>query len=180
MYILEWSKETSTYILCFNVIWPPWWRHQMETFSALLAIWAGNSPVPVNSPHKGQWRGTLMFSLICARMNCWANNREADDLRRHRTHYDVIVMITMFTHRSICKMAYILPTTFSNAFSWLKISKLQIKFHWNLFFRCPINNNVQLIITEHYFLLWFGERPSSAQMITKFCDAKGHRYTTTS
>ena len=24
----------------------PWWRHQMETFSALLAIWAGDSPVP--------------------------------------------------------------------------------------------------------------------------------------
>ena len=24
----------------------PWWRHQMETFSALLAICAGNSPVP--------------------------------------------------------------------------------------------------------------------------------------
>ena len=23
-----------------------WWRHQMETFSALLAICAGNSPVP--------------------------------------------------------------------------------------------------------------------------------------
>ena len=38
-----------------------WWRHQMETFSALLALCAGNSPVPVNSPHKGQWRGALMF-----------------------------------------------------------------------------------------------------------------------
>ena len=38
-----------------------WWRHQMWTFSALLAICAGNSPVPVNSPHKGQWRGALMF-----------------------------------------------------------------------------------------------------------------------
>ena len=24
----------------------PWWRHQMEKFSALLAICAGNSPVP--------------------------------------------------------------------------------------------------------------------------------------
>ena len=24
----------------------PWWRHQMETFSALLALCAGNSPVP--------------------------------------------------------------------------------------------------------------------------------------
>ena len=69
-----------------------WWRHQMETFSALLAICAGNSPVPVNSPHKGQWRGALMFSLICARINDWVNNREAGDLRRYRGHYDVIVM----------------------------------------------------------------------------------------
>ena len=43
-----------------------WWRHQMKTFSALLAFCAGNSPVPVNSPHKGHWRGALMFSLICA------------------------------------------------------------------------------------------------------------------
>ena len=47
---------------------------------------------PVNSPHKGQWRGTLMFSLICARINCWVNNREDGDLRRHHAHYDVIVM----------------------------------------------------------------------------------------
>ena len=38
-----------------------WWRHQMETFFALLALCAGNSPVPVNSPHKGQWRRALMF-----------------------------------------------------------------------------------------------------------------------
>ena len=70
----------------------PWWRHQMETFSALLALCAGNSPVPVNSPHKNQWRGALMFSLICTRINDWVNNREAGDLRRHRGNYDVIVM----------------------------------------------------------------------------------------
>ena len=69
-----------------------WWRHQMETFSALLALCAGNSPVPVNSPHKGQWRGALMFTLICARINDWVNTREAGDLRRHLDHYDVIVM----------------------------------------------------------------------------------------
>ena len=48
---------------------------------------------PVNSPHKGQWRGALMFSLICAWMNGWVNNREAGDLRRRRGHYDVGVMI---------------------------------------------------------------------------------------
>ena len=70
----------------------PWWRHQIEQFSALLALCAGNSPVPVNSPHKGQWRGALMFSFICAWINDWVNNREAGDLRRHRGHYDVNVM----------------------------------------------------------------------------------------
>ena len=64
------------------------WRHQMETFSALQVICAGNSP-PVNSTHKGQWR---VFSLICTWINGWVNNREAGDLRRHRPHYDVIVM----------------------------------------------------------------------------------------
>ena len=47
---------------------------------------------PVNSPRKGQWRGALMFSLICAWIKGWANNREASDLRRDRTHCDVIVM----------------------------------------------------------------------------------------
>ena len=47
----------------------------------------------VNSPHKSQWRGALTFSLICAWINGWVNNREAGDLRRHRALYDVIVMI---------------------------------------------------------------------------------------
>ena len=70
-----------------------WWRHQMATFSALLALCAGNSPVPVNSLHKGQWRGALMFSLICVWINGWVNNREAGDLSRHRGHYDVIIII---------------------------------------------------------------------------------------
>ena len=46
---------------------------------------------PVNSPHKGHWRRTLMFSLICAWTNGWVNNRYADDLRRHRPHCDVIL-----------------------------------------------------------------------------------------
>ena len=48
---------------------------------------------PVNSPHKGQWRGALMFSLICAWIDGWVNNHEAGDLKRHRAHYDVTVML---------------------------------------------------------------------------------------
>ena len=34
---------------------------------------------PVNSLHKGRWRGALMFSLICAWINGWVNNCEAGD-----------------------------------------------------------------------------------------------------
>ena len=77
-----------------------WWRHQMETFSVLLALCAGNSPVTVISPRKGQWRGAFMLSLICTWMNGWVNNREAGDLRRQHAHHDVTVMLSSRTHTS--------------------------------------------------------------------------------
>ena len=77
-----------------------WWRHKMETFSALLALCARNSPGPVNYSHNGQWRGPLMFSLICVWINDWVNNREAGDLKHHRGHYDVSVM-TYWTHDDV-------------------------------------------------------------------------------
>ena len=48
---------------------------------------------PVNSPHKGWWRKALIFSLICAWINGWVNNREAGYLRRHRVRHGVTVMI---------------------------------------------------------------------------------------
>ena len=48
---------------------------------------------PVKSPHKGQWRGALMFSVICVWINDWVNNHEAGDLRRYCAHYDVTVMV---------------------------------------------------------------------------------------
>ena len=73
-------------------VWRPCWRHQMETFSGLLAICAGNSTVPVNSPRKGPWRGALTFSFVSAWINGWVNNGEAGDLRSKRAHYDIIVM----------------------------------------------------------------------------------------
>ena len=65
-----------------------WWRHQMETFSALLALCAGNWPVTGEFP--SQRPVTRRFSLICAGTNGCANNRDAGDLRRHRAHYDVV------------------------------------------------------------------------------------------
>ena len=65
------------------------WKHFPRYWSFVRGIHRS----PVNSPHKGQWRGALIFILICARINGWVNNREAGDLRRYRTHYDVIVML---------------------------------------------------------------------------------------
>ena len=66
------------------------WKHLPRYWPFVRAIHRS----PVNSPHKGQWRGTLMFSLICAWITGEVNNREAGDLRRYHAHYDVIVMGT--------------------------------------------------------------------------------------
>ena len=55
----------------------------------------------VNSPHKGQWRGALMFSSICAWIIGWVNNREAGDLGCHHAHYDVTVMSNIKPNWSI-------------------------------------------------------------------------------
>ena len=76
--------------------------------------------LPMDSPHKGQWRGALMFSLICAWTKRWANNRDARALRRHRAHCDVTVMRSYFavqwldfmhwrrvTHRCVGKLTSI-------------------------------------------------------------------------
>ena len=65
------------------------WKHFPRNWPFVRGIHRS----PVNSPHKGQRRGALMFSLICVWINKWVNNREAGDSRRYRARYDVIVMI---------------------------------------------------------------------------------------
>ena len=65
----------------------------METFSALLALCAGNSPITGEFPAQSPVTRSFDVSLICAWINDWVNNCEAGDLRHHRTHYDVILMI---------------------------------------------------------------------------------------
>ena len=76
---------------CVHKFWISWhddvikWKHFPRN-------WPFVREAPVNSPHKGQWHGALMFTLISAQINGWVNNRDADDLRRNRAHYDVIVL----------------------------------------------------------------------------------------
>ena len=85
------------------------WKHFPHNWPFVRGI--HRSPVK-NSPHKGQWRRALMFSWICVWKNRWVNNHEADDLKRHRTHYDVIV-----TKRKLF-LCICHPSQPSSTFSW--------------------------------------------------------------
>ena len=69
------------------------WKHFLRYWPFVREIHRS----PVNSPHKGQKRGALMFSLICAWINGWVNNREAANLTRHCAHYGVIIMLMHWT-----------------------------------------------------------------------------------
>ena len=94
-------------------------NHNTRTFFFNLTRWRHwrywpfvrriNRP-PVNSPHKCQWRGALIFSLICAYKNLWINNLDAGHLRRHCAHYDVNVM-NLCIYPVLCpKLTLIQPT----------------------------------------------------------------------
>ena len=56
----------------------------------------------LNSHHKGQWRRALMFYMICALTNSLLNSRDAGDLRRHCTHYDVTIMWSPHPDSGVC------------------------------------------------------------------------------
>ena len=64
------------------------WKH----FPRYWPFVRGIHRSPVNSPHKDQWGGALMFSLVCAWINGWVNNRDAGDLKRHCAPYEPMVM----------------------------------------------------------------------------------------
>ena len=65
------------------------WKHFSRYWSFVWGIQRSS----VNSPYKDQWRTALMFSLIHAWTSGWVNNRDDDDLGRHRTHYDVTLIL---------------------------------------------------------------------------------------
>ena len=95
---------TRSFPIHLIVIYPPIPHDDVIKWKYFLRYWPfvwGIHRSPVNSPHKGQWRGALMFSLICAWINGWVNNRESADLRRHGAHYDVIVMCSVFFSEAV-------------------------------------------------------------------------------
>ena len=116
---------------------------------------------PVNSPHKGQWRGALMFSLICVWINGWVNNREAGDLRRYRAHYDVIGICSA-DRRKRYPLIFATNEEKNNStnLSWEeKAGKLQTIFHWRLF--CGV-----WFMRSHDWFRWrFGSEQAASHYI---------------
>ena len=88
--------HTSTKLQCKLIPHPRYFLHddiiKWKHFPRYRPFVRGVHWSPVNSPHKGRWRGALMFSLICTWINSLVHRREAGDLRRQCVHCDVIVM----------------------------------------------------------------------------------------
>ena len=118
------------------------WKH----FPCYWPFVRGIHRSPVNSPHKGQWRGALMFSLICAWINAWVNNHEAGDLRRHHAHYNVTVMVNLM-------FADALETQ-----SWYWICRINGSFfhtkRYQLTLLLPLS--ISSVGVLSLFILWFG------------------------
>ena len=51
---------------------------------------------------------------------------------------EMITGYTSLTHWGRDKMAAIIQTTLSNAFSWMKMLEFRLKFHWSLFLRVQL------------------------------------------
>ena len=79
-----------------------WWRHQMETFSALLALWAGNSPVTGEFPSQRASDANSCCFLWYAN---WVNDRGTGDLWRHSAHYCVTIMYRIKNNVKILNFA---------------------------------------------------------------------------
>ena len=134
---LYWLRDQTTYIVLQPLTYWGWNHIMMTSWKHLPRYWPfvrGIHRSPVNSPHKGQWREALMFSLICVWTNSWVNKEDAGDLRRHRAHYDVIVV-----------MVAILQTLFSIAFYGETIVYIFVQIIYIIF------PTVQLTIRQHWF-----------------------------
>ena len=134
---LSLQGDKSAVVIAFT-----WWRHQMETFSALLAIFTGEFPA--------QRPGTpaLMFSLIYAWINGWVNNHQAGDLRRNCAHYEVTVMVTQACIHFVQRLPRSRPAYISNI--WF--IEIWCLWFWNKITEAPI---IYLWIQYYYSVIYF-------------------------
>ena len=124
-------------------------KHQSSTSHD---IWEGNSPMYVDSTHKGPAIRSIVLSNLSF-IDTWSC---CDTNRSHITSStiskciywffsNIDFQLRLFTHWGRDKTAAISKTTFSNVFSWMKIYEFRSRFHWSLFLR------FELTISQHWF-----------------------------
>ena len=136
----------------------------MKRFPRYWPFVRGIHRPPVNSPHKGQWRGALMFSMICGRINGWVNNGEAGDLRRSLAHYDVIVMTYVliwlgYNLHGVCMHCVIILLSPGRCVCYLEC--VNFKHNWGIhilseLFPWDTARGILRIVSQHQFRRWLG------------------------
>ena len=127
-----------------------WWRHQMETFSALRGIQRppvrGIQRSPVNSSHKGQWRGALMFSLISAWINRWVNSNELYKKFTpiHKSNH-ILGRLEWITSDTLCEKLLLIPY-WINEIIYTKQDKIS-----DYFIVCCIHDHVEMTVVAHWW-----------------------------
>ena len=66
------------------------------------------------------------------------------------------------THCNRDKMAVIFQAAFSNAFSWMKMYKLPLRFHWSLFQR------IRLTMFPHWLIEWLGAGQATSRYLIQW------------
>ena len=117
------------------------WRHQWKHFQRYWPFVRGIHRSPVNSPYKGQWRGALMFSLICTRINGWVNNGEAGDLRRK--HYYVTLMYFSYRESDILIETNLMATSLPYILNLIDTNS-RASFDTTDWLECVVNNTLHI------------------------------------
>ena len=121
--------------------------------SALLALWAGNSPATGEGETKASADAELWCFLWSASwINVWVNNCEAGDLRRHRAHYDVTVIQISSVDRGRCG---VISSSFLYSYKLLFMDTTTLNKTFDIF-PCMASyvEMYMLINTSHHSQTW--------------------------
>ena len=122
---------------------------------------------PVNSPHKGQWRGALIFSLLCASINSWVNNRKVGDLWRHIKDRHVEYLLNIAFGRIIASgnkpipepmLTQIYPQVVLHSHSDLKDNHNLMMMGWQLYGNLISYRTTQQHCSLEWNMRWYNLR----------------------
>ena len=135
-----WFRIWHGMALCFSVAR---WRH--ITWYNSVDIGSGNcllldstDPLPEKQQQQEQQQQKTKLSDACPL--CWVEQ----------------------THWGRDKMAAISQTTFSDAFSWMKMYEFRLRFHWSLF------SGIELTISQHWFRWWLGAVQATSHFLNQW------------